>query len=90
MRSGTLGNGRIDFLRQKLETDRAALAAEMVKLARHKQRDNAKLFTHVGRAVCQVAEQSPDFHATVKQKISPVLTAETEKVCRWLKDKGWL
>ena len=82
--------GRIEFLKQKLEADRAALAAEMVKLARWKQSDDAKLFAHVGRAVCQVAAQSPQFHAAVKQEISPVLTAEGEKVCRWLKDKGWL
>jgi hypothetical protein len=38
----------------------------------------------------QVAKQSPDFHATVKEKISPVFTDESEKIRRWLTDRGWL
>jgi hypothetical protein len=80
----------IEFLKQKLENNRVALAQAIAEQARRKQRDDAKLFAHVGRAVCQVAKQSPDFHATVKQNISPVFTDESEKIRRWLTDRGWL
>jgi hypothetical protein len=67
------------------------LAQARAEQFRRKQRDDAKLFAHVGRAVCQIAEQSPDFHATVKQKISPVFADENNpKLCRWLADRGWL
>jgi hypothetical protein len=86
-----MNKDRIEFLKQKMEADRVALAQAKAQQARSKQRDDAKLFAHVGRAVCQVAKQSPDFHATVKQNISPVFTDEKNpKLCRWLTDRGWL
>jgi hypothetical protein len=81
---------RIEFLKQKLEGNRAALAQALATQARRKQRDDAKLFALVGRAVCQVAKQSPDFHATVKQNISTAFTDESDKIRRWLTVRGWL
>lgn len=89
-KNGTNGNGRIEFLRQKLSENRAALAAAVVKEAKSKQRDDAKLFARVGRAVCQVAARSPDFHEEVKDKISPEFAGESEKIRRWLVGRGWL
>jgi hypothetical protein len=47
-------------------------------------------YAHVGRVVRQVAEQSPDYRATVKQQISPVLTDETKSVGLWPKNRTCL
>jgi hypothetical protein len=89
-KNGTNGNGRIEFLRQKLAEDRAALAAAVVQQARSKQRDDAKLFARVGRAVCEVAARSPEFHAEVKAQISAEFADESPKIRRWLTDRRWL
>jgi hypothetical protein len=48
-----MNKDRIEFLKQRMEADRAALAEALAKQARHKQRDDAKLFAQVGRAVCR-------------------------------------
>jgi hypothetical protein len=86
----TNGNGRIEFLKQKLAENRAALAAAMVQQARSKQRDDVKLDARLGRAVRRVAARSPEFHAEVKQQISPEFAGESPKIRRWLTDRGWL
>jgi hypothetical protein len=88
-KNGTNGNGRIEFLEQKLAENRAALAAAKMQLAEFKQRDDAKLFKQIGRAVCQVAARSPQFHAAVKEEISGEFAGESEKIRRWLAGRGW-
>jgi hypothetical protein len=89
-KNGTNGNGRIEFLKQKLAENRAALAAAVVQQARSKQRDDAKLDARLGRAVRQVAARSPEFHAEVKTQISAEFADESPKIRRWLTDRGWL
>ncbi len=89
-KNGTNGNDRIEFLKQKLAGDRAALAAAMVQKARFMQCDDAKLDARIGRAVRQVAARSPEFHAEVKEQISAEFADESPKIRRWLTDRGWL
>jgi hypothetical protein len=82
------GNGRIEFLKRKLEEDRAALAEAVAKQAKHKLRDDAKLHAIVGEVLVREAEKYPDF----RKKLLLVLAenVKDEKTRRWLAARGWL
>lgn len=68
----TGGNGnaaRIEFLKQKLEADRIALAAEMEKLARKRKRDNEKLFRLAGETLLRIAADDAGFELALQERL---------------------
>jgi hypothetical protein len=82
-----MSKSRIEFLREKLEADRAALAAEMVKKARRDKRDTRKLDLLLGGAVRTAGAQSPDFRLMIAQT---ALVNVNGKERQFLAARGWL
>jgi hypothetical protein len=86
---GNIGNGgRIEFLRQKLEADRAALAKEMMARARREKRQTEKLQSLIGGAVLKTGAQSPDFRLMIAQ--TALCNVTDDKARHFLTDRGWL
>ena len=74
-KNGSNGNG--DKLSRLLERQKeldAQLATEKIRLLKRKQKDDKKLFALVGRAVCETAEQSKDFHLMLNQTLGGAVT----------------
>jgi hypothetical protein len=89
--NGTNGNaraGRVEFLKQKLDADRAALAAEMVKRAKRQQRENEKLQAVIGGAVLKACAQSPEFKLMICQTALCNITDDAAR--KFLTGRGWL
>jgi hypothetical protein len=90
MNNGTNGNGRagrIEFLKQKLEADRQALAKEMMARARREKRETDKLDALLGGAVRKTGAESVDFRRMIAQTALGLLD---EKTRLWLAGKGWV
>jgi|SRR5271165_1308790 len=87
--SVTNGNPRLEALLERQKQLDALLAAEKLKLAKRKQKDDRKLFAIVGRSVCQAAEQSPDFHLMLRQTLAGLGGVLTEGEQNFLKAHGW-
>jgi hypothetical protein len=83
---GKNGDGRIEFLKKKLDEDRAALAAELVKRAKREKRETEKLDRLLGRAVRKTGAGSSDFRRMIAQTALCNLSDDER---RWLKGKGW-
>jgi len=86
--NGIRGNGRLESLLERQKQLDAQLAAEKLKLAKRKQKDDKKLFALVGRSVCQAAEHSADFHLMVNQTLGGEVTDAAAR--RFLEERGWL
>jgi hypothetical protein len=101
MSNGTNGNarnGRIDFLKQKLEADRAALAKEHMKHAMRAKRKKKKLEGLVGAAVMKEldalktgnpkeAEALETILRGIFQSVASTLNESDKKL---LRSEGWL
>ncbi|HVP46106.1 MAG TPA: hypothetical protein VMT32_05965 [Bryobacteraceae bacterium] len=81
-------NGRIEQLRQKEKEIRERIAQEKVRAARRKEKNDAKLFSVIGRALLKYAAQTPDFELMLRQTLQSVVTDEHER--RFLASCGWL
>jgi hypothetical protein len=86
--NGNTGGGRIEALKEREREIRARIAAEQVRMARRKQKVNAKLFALVGETLTQYAAQSPDFQLMLKQVLQTAVTDERSR--EFLKGQGWL
>jgi hypothetical protein len=86
MDNGNGRAGRIEFLKQKLEADRAALAKEMLARARREKRETDKLDALLGGAVRKTGAESADFRRMIAQT---ALGHLDEKTRLWLARKGW-
>jgi hypothetical protein len=87
--SVTNGNPRLEALLERQKQLDALLAAEKVKLAKRRQKDERKLFAIVGRSACHAAEQSPDFHLMLRQTLAGLGGVLTEGEQSFLKAHGW-
>lgn len=87
--NGTNGNGRLAQLQERQKQLEAQLAAEKLRLAKKRQQDDKKLFALVGRAVCQAADRSSEFHAAVEQNLAGLSGNLTEAEQNFLKARGW-
>ena len=87
--NGTNGNGdRLSRLLERQKELDAQLAGEKLRLAKRKQKDDKKLFSLVGRAVCETAEQSKDFHLMLKQTLGGAVTDDAAR--RFLEARGFI
>lgn len=84
----TNGNARLEALLERQKQVDAQLAAEKVRLAKRKQKDDRKLFGDVGREVCHAGERAPNFQLMVAQTLGGTVT--DEKVRRFLTERRWL
>jgi hypothetical protein len=80
---------RIDALKEREREIRAQIAAEQMRLARRKEKDNAKLFSIVGEALVQTAAQNPEgLGVMLRQVLSAAVTDDRER--QFLAARGWL
>jgi hypothetical protein len=70
---------RIEALKERERELRAQIAAEQIRLAKKRKKEDALLFSMVGRAVVEHASQSPTFLLTLKQVLAVALTEERER-----------
>ena len=71
-----MNKDRIEFLRERERELRAQIAAEQIRLARKRQKEDARLYAIVGRAVVEHASQSPEFLRMLRQTLHAALTEE--------------
>jgi hypothetical protein len=83
-----MNKNRIEFLQKKLEENRAALAAEMVKRAKREKRETDKLDALLGAAVRKAGAECPEFRLMIAQTALGNVT--DDKARRFLAEKGWL
>jgi hypothetical protein len=62
-------NGRLAHLLDRQKQLDALVATEKIRLAKKRDRVNAKLFMALGQAVSKAAEQSPQFHLMIRQTL---------------------
>jgi hypothetical protein len=86
--NGNNGKSRIDWLKRKLDDDRAALALEMSKRAKRQRRENEKLQAVIGAAVLKACAQSADFQLMISQ--TALCNVTDDKVRRLLAERGLL
>jgi hypothetical protein len=67
---------RIEALKEREREIRAQIAAEQIRLARKRQKEDARIFAIVGRALVEHASQSPAFLPTLKQALDTAVTDE--------------
>lgn len=82
------GNARLDSLRQREASLRAAIAAEKVRQQKHKEKENTRVYTVVGEALARQAEQTPDFRMMLKQVLQSAEMRDADRA--FLAGKGWL
>jgi hypothetical protein len=87
-KNGSNGNAKLEALLERQKEIEARLAAEKLRLAKRKQKDDGKLFRDVGREVCRAGEHAPNFQLMVAQTLGGTLT--DEKLRRFLEERGWL
>jgi hypothetical protein len=88
-KSGSNGNAKLEALLERQKQLDTQLAAEKLRLAKRKQKNDRKLGGLVGRGVCAAAEQSPDFHLMLRQTLAGLGGVFTESEQRFLKSQGW-
>jgi hypothetical protein len=59
-KNGSNGNAKLEALLERQKEIEARLAAEKLRLAKRKQKDDGKLFRDVGREVCSAGEHAPN------------------------------
>jgi len=70
-------NSRIEFLKKREQEIRAQLAAEQTKSRRRAEREAARTVEIVGKAVIQMAAQSPEgFGVMLKQVLGATVIEE--------------
>jgi hypothetical protein len=85
------GNSNDDKLSRLLEKQKqvdAQLAAEKLRLAKRKQKDDRKLFALVGREACEAAEKSPEFRLMIAQTLGGAVTDPAAR--RFLEGRGYI
>lgn len=82
------GNGKLDALRRREASLRAAIAAERVREQKRKEKENARLFSIVGQALVESAAKNPDtLGLMVRQVLQASELRETDRA--FLAGKGW-
>jgi hypothetical protein len=75
--TGGSGTTRLNTLRDREKELRAAIAAEQIRLARRKQKENARLYSIVGEAVVGSGERDPEgFGLMLRQVLASSVTDE--------------
>jgi len=82
-------NDRLEALRTREATIKAAIAQEKVRQQKRDEKDEARLHSIVGEALVRNAKQHPDFELMLKGILKSATTlGESEK--KLLRSKGWL
>jgi hypothetical protein len=86
---GTNGSvSRLAVLRERERELRAQIASEQTRLTRRKERDDARLYSIVGRALVENGEKSSEFRLMLSQVLNTSITDERAR--RLLAARGWI
>jgi hypothetical protein len=88
MANANVVNEKLEALRKREAALRAAIATEKVRQQKRHEKENARLFSIVGAALLQNAEQSSDFRLMLKQILQSADLRDTDR--SFLVGKGWL
>lgn len=87
--SGSSINSKLDALRSREASLKAAIATEKVRQQKRDEKDTARLFSIIGAALVQNAAKHPDFELMLKGVLRTATTFnDSEK--NFLKARGWL
>lgn len=86
MRSSLYSNDRLETLRKREASLRAAIAFEKVRRQKLMEKEDARLFAIVGEAVIHNARRSPQFELMLKQVLQSAEMRDTERA--FLAGKG--
>ena len=81
-------NEKLEALRKREAALKSAIAAELVRQQRRKEKDNARAASVIGEALLRHAEQSPQFNTMLKQVLHSATLADSDRA--FLTKKGWL
>lgn len=89
MASANVANEKLEALRKREASLKAAIAAELVRQQKRKEKEDARLCSVIGTSLVQNAAAHPDFELMLKSVLKTSTTlGETEK--KLLRAKGWL
>lgn len=90
MTTNNTTNGKIELLKLQQRELQARLAKLQMGLARRKNKQDARLFALVGRALVQRAAHHPDVDVMVKETLQAADAGLTEAEKNFLRSCGWL
>lgn len=82
------GSAKLEALRRKEATLKAAIAVEQVKQQKVNGKLQAREYSTVGEALCKYAAQSPEFKTMLRQVLPVAVTDDTAR--KFLTSRGWL
>jgi len=89
MASANIANEKLEALRKREATLKAAIAAELVRQQKKKEKEDARLCSIIGAALIQNARNHPDFELMLKSVLQSS-TSLTDSERKLLRAKGWL
>lgn len=89
MASANIANEKLEALRKREATLKAAIAAELVRQQKKKEKEDARLCSIIGAALLQNAAKHDDF-ALMLRGILKTSTSYSDSDIRLLRAKGWL
>jgi len=89
MASANIANEKLEALRKREAALKAAIAQELVRQQKKKEKEDARLCSIIGAALVQNAAAHPDFELMLKGVLRTSTTlGDNEK--KLLRAKGWL
>jgi hypothetical protein len=87
-RGSTGTPSRLAVLHEREKELRAQIASEQTRLARRRERDDARLYFIAVRALIENGEKSPEFRLMLSQVLNTSVTDERAR--RLLAARGWI
>jgi hypothetical protein len=89
MAGANIANEKLEALRKREAALKSAIAAELVRQQKKKEKEDARLCSIIGTALVQNAAAHPDFELMLKSVLKTSTTlGDSDK--RLLRAKGWL
>ena len=89
MASANISNEKLDALRKREAALKSAIAAELVRQQKRKEKDDARLCSIIGMALVQNAAAHPDFELMLRGVLqSSTSLGDSER--KLLRKRGWL
>ena len=74
-----MSKDRIELLRERERDLRAQITAEQIRLAKKRQKEDARVYSLVGRMLLEHAANSPDLHLFLKKTLGTLVLDERSR-----------
>jgi hypothetical protein len=74
-----MSKNRIELLRERERELRLQITAEQIRLAKKRQKEDARVFSLVGRLLLEHAPNSPDLHLFLKKTLGTLVLDERSR-----------